>query len=81
MEQLVLEDLEIRDFEVAAISINGFVDVLMQRIEIGAILQSVPLKGSLDSNSFSLSLSVLVLLHCIFVDGQFTLNLGRCCLD
>lgn len=45
MEDLILEDLQIRDFEVAGISINGFIDLNVNRVEIGPILTSVPLKG------------------------------------
>ena len=42
---IVIQDLIIHDFEVAAIQLNGFQNALISNVSIGPSLQSVPLTG------------------------------------
>merc|ERR1719189_2514911 len=44
-ENLVIEDVIIRDFEVAGMAMNGFIGLTLKNIEIGPVYQEVPVMG------------------------------------
>ena len=65
-ENLYVHDVVIRDFEVAGMALNGFVNVRLERIEVGPVYQEVPVMGVFTQvlwpqkyrHSLSLALSV-----------------------
>jgi len=44
-ENLYVHDVVIKDFEVAGMALNGFVNVKLERIEVGPVYQEVPVMG------------------------------------
>merc|ERR1719471_1848792 len=44
-EKLYVHDVVIRDFEVAGMALNGFVDARIENVEVGPVYQEVPVMG------------------------------------
>lgn len=73
-KRVLLQDLTISDYEVAAIALNGFTDVLVRRVVATGTFTNIPVLGTY-SNARFLALSVQRILQADVLDDAHTLEI------